>query len=249
MTLVEIKSLEKSFGRLKVLRGIDLTIRKGSLTAIVGPNASGKTTIIKSILGLVIPDRGEILVDAQPVKRNWNYRQFIGYMPQIARFPENLTVSEMIKMLKDIRSTNGNAEALLDMFDLRPALMQSLRNLSGGTRQKVNALLSLMFNSPLLIMDEPTSGLDPVSLIKLKEHIVKEREKGKTILLTTHIMGLVEELADEIVFLLDGKIYFKGTVQHLLSMYREERMERAIARMMETSNHQSSGINSQSPDV
>ncbi|HXH17976.1 MAG TPA: ABC transporter ATP-binding protein [Chitinophagales bacterium] len=231
--MVEIKFLEKSFGRLKVLRGVDLIIRKGSLTAILGPNASGKTTIIKSILGLVIPDKGEIIVDGIPVRRNWNYRNTIGYMPQIARFPENLTIRELISMLKDIRGSNGSADGLLDLFELQPALNQSLRNLSGGTRQKVNAVMALMFDAPLLIMDEPTSGLDPVSLIKLKEYIVKERENGKTILLTTHIMGLVEELADEIVFLLEGKIYFQGSVQQLLSRYREERVERAIAKMME----------------
>jgi len=233
--MVEIKSLEKSFGKLKVLRGIDLSIRKGSLTAILGPNASGKTTIIKSILGLVIPDKGEIFVDGNSVLGNWTYRNSIGYMPQIARFPDNLTIREVINMLKDIRGSNGSADALLEMFELQAALKQSLRNLSGGTRQKVNAVLALMFDAPLLIMDEPTSGLDPVSLIKLKEYIVKEREKGKTILLTTHIMGLVEELADEIVFLLEGKIYFKGSVQQLLNSYHEERVERAIAKMMEQS--------------
>jgi len=237
--MVEIKSLEKSFGKLKVLRGVDLYIRRGSLTAILGPNASGKTTIIKSILGLVIPDKGEILVDGNPVKGNWNYRNAIGYMPQIARFPENLTIRELISMLKDIRDSNGSADDLLRMFELQPAMKQSLRNLSGGTRQKVNAVMALMFNAPLLIMDEPTSGLDPVSLIKLKEHIVKERENGKTILLTTHIMGLVEELADEIVFLLEGKIYFRGSLRQLRDSYHEERVERAIAKMMETSNNSS----------
>lgn len=238
--MVEIKSLEKSFGKLKVLRGVDLSIRKGSLTAILGPNASGKTTIIKSILGLVIPDSGEIFVDGNSVRGNWDYRNSIGYMPQIARFPENLTITEVISMLKDIRGNNGSADSLLNLFELQPALKQSLRNLSGGTRQKVNAVMALMFDAPLLILDEPTSGLDPVSLIKLKELIVKERENGKTILLTTHIMGLVEELADEIVFLLEGKIYFKGSVRQLLDTYREEKVDRAIAKMMEMSNHSSS---------
>lgn len=235
--MIEIKGLEKSFGKLKVLRGVDLNIRRGSLSAILGPNASGKTTIIKSILGLVIPNAGEIFVDGKPVLRNWDYRDRIGYMPQIARFPDNLSPRELISMLTDIRGANNHLEeSLVERFALQPALNQSLRNLSGGTRQKVNAVLSLMFDSPLLIMDEPTSGLDPVSLIKLKELIVAEREKGKTILLTTHIMGLVEELADEIVFLLEGKIYFQGSVEQLRNTYKEERVERAIAKMMEGAN-------------
>jgi len=237
--MIQIKALEKSFGKLKVLRGVDLNIRRGSLSAILGPNASGKTTIIKSILGLVIPDAGEIIVDGKPVSGNWDYRNAIGYMPQIAKFPDNLSPRELISMLTDIRgATNHLEESLVERFALRPALNQSLRNFQGGTRQKVNAVLSLMFDSPLLIMDEPTSGLDPVSLIKLKELIVAEREKGKTILLTTHIMGLVEELADEIVFLLEGKIYFQGSVEQLRNTYKEERVERAIAKMMETANNQ-----------
>jgi len=242
--MVEIKNLEKSFGKLKVLRGVDLSIRKGSLTAILGPNASGKTTIIKSILGLVIPDSGEIFVDGKPVRGNWDYRNSIGYMPQIARFPENLAISEVISMLKDIRGSHGSADSLLSLFELQPALKQALRNLSGGTRQKVNAVLALMFDAPLLIMDEPTSGLDPVSLIKLKELISAEREKGKTILLTTHIMGLVEELADEIVFLLEGKIYFQGSIQQLRDSYQEERVERAIAKMMSGSKSNNQNLTS-----
>lgn len=236
--MIEIKRLEKSFGKLNVLRGVDLKIKRGSLSAILGPNASGKTTIIKSILGLVIPDAGEIFVDGKQVRGNWDYRNAIGYMPQIARFPDNLSPRELIAMLKDIRGAGDHTEhVLIERFGLQQALGQSLRNLSGGTRQKVNAVLSLMFDSPLLIMDEPTSGLDPVSLIKLKELIIAEREKGKTILLTTHIMGLVEELADEIVFLLEGKIYFQGSVEQLRNTYHEERVERAIAKMMEGASH------------
>ena len=230
--MVEIKSLEKSYGKLKALRGVDLSISKGRLTAILGPNASGKTTIIKSILGLVIPDSGKIFVHGNPVRGNWSYRNSITYMPQIARFPENLTITEVVNMLKDIRGSNDSADVLLDMFELQPAIKQPLRNLSGGTRQKVNAVLALMFDAPLLIMDEPTSGLDPVSLIKLKELIVKERAKGRTILMTTHITGLVEELADEIVFLLEGKIYFKGGLRQLRESNNEESVERAIAKMM-----------------
>ena len=232
--MVEINQLEKSFGRLKVLRGVDLKIKHGSVSAILGPNASGKTTIIKSILGMVIPDAGDISVDGKSVANNWSYREMIGYMPQIARFPENLTARELLDMVKDIRGSSSTSEdELIQLFGLEAALGQSLRNLSGGTRQKVNAVIALMFDAPLLIMDEPTSGLDPVSLIKLKDLIVTEKKKGKTILLTTHIMGLVEELADEIIFLLEGRIYFQGTLDELRNNYQEQQVERAIAKMLE----------------
>ncbi|GIV33368.1 MAG: hypothetical protein KatS3mg031_0903 [Chitinophagales bacterium] len=232
--MVEIIGLEKSYGTLKVLRGVTFTLRPGILTAILGPNASGKTTLIKSMLGMVMPDAGEIKFNGTSVKRNWSYRRNIGYMPQIARFPENLTVQELMDMIKDIRGMNGSMESnLLQTFGLQNVLPQKLRNLSGGTRQKVNAVLALMFDAPMLILDEPTSGLDPVSLIHLKELISAERKKGKTILLTTHIMGLVEELAEEIVFLLEGKIYFQGSVTRLLDDYQEQRVERAIAKIIQ----------------
>ena len=237
--MVEIKGLYKSFGKLEVLKGVDLHLKGGKISAVLGPNASGKTTIIKSILGLVIPDKGEIIINGQNIKGKWDYRQEIGYMPQIARFPDNLSVTELISMVQDLRGTNGNGHHdLIDTFQLEPYLEKSLRNLSGGTRQKVNAVIALMFDTPMLIFDEPTTGLDPVSLIRMKDLIDQEKEKGRTILLTTHIMPLVEELADEIIFLLEGKIYFQGTIEELRSKYNEQNLERAIAKLIGGNGHE-----------
>ena len=105
-------------------------------------------------------------------------------------------------------------------------------NLSGGTKQKVNIVLTFMFDSDLIILDEPTNGLDPIALIHLKELIQKEKTKGKTILITTHIMSFVNEVADEIVFLLDGKIYFKGTVDELKKQTNNDNLEHAIANLI-----------------
>lgn len=237
--MIEIKGLRKSFGKLQALGAIDLSIKGGSITAILGPNASGKTTLLKSILGLAIPDAGEINVDG--VSDNYNYRSKIGYLPQIARFPENLRGNELIALLKDVRGSSSQMEgALIEKFGLQPSLEKPLRTLSGGTRQKISILLAFLFDAPVLILDEPANGLDPVSLIRLKELIAAEKAKGKTILLTTHSMGLVEELADEIVFLLEGKIHFKGSLELLKQTYREEHAEYAIAKMMDAVNQQHS---------
>lgn len=234
--MVEIQDLYKSFGKLEVLKGINLRISRGKICAVLGPNASGKTTIIKAILGLVIPDKGSITVNGQNVRRDCKYRKDIGYMPQIARFPENLTVEELVEMVRNLRGSKGDAHQLMQTFQLEPYKNKSLRNLSGGTRQKVNAVIALMFDTPLLIFDEPTTGLDPVSLIRMKDWIRAERAREKTILLTTHIMPLVEELADEIVFLLEGKIYFQGSIESLREKYDETNVERAIAKMVEGDN-------------
>src|SRR5690606_32802704 len=209
--MIVIDNLHKKFGKNEVLKGIDLKISTGGIFAVLGPNGSGKTTLIKSILGMVIPDSGSISLNGNSIKRDWKYRNNIDYLPQIANFPSNLTVNELIKMIKDLRSDKvADDERLIELFKLQPFLDKKLGNLSGGTKQKVNLVLTFMFDSPLVILDEPTTGLDPISHLRLKKLITAEKEKGKTILITSHIMGFVEEIADEIVFLLEGKIYFRG---------------------------------------
>jgi Cu-processing system ATP-binding protein len=232
--MIEIRHLHKSYGKLEVLQGIDLHFeQKGRIAAILGPNGSGKTTLIKSILGMVLPDRGEISIDGQAIRGQWAYREHISYLPQIARFPENLSVRELIAMIKDLRGGQADDMRLIQLFGLEPHLHKRLGNLSGGTKQKVNIVLAFMYDCPTVILDEPTSGLDPVAMIHLRELLNEARAQGKTILLSTHIMSFVEEMADEVVFLLEGKIRFRGSLQTLKEQYREENVERAIARILQ----------------
>lgn len=234
--MINIKNLHKKFGKLTVLDGLDLNINseesRGGIFAILGPNGSGKTTLIKCLLGMVIPNKGEILIDNKTVLKKWDYRNNLNYLPQIANFPSNLSVIELIKMVKNLRPKIANEQELIDLFGLNEFLDKKLGNLSGGTKQKVNIVLTFMFDSELIILDEPTTGLDPIALIRLKELIRQEKEKGKTILITTHIMSFVDEMADEIVFLLDGKIYFKGSVGKLKQETNQTNLEHAIATLM-----------------
>lgn len=230
--MIEFKNLHKRFGKLIVLDGLDLQISKGGIFAILGPNGSGKTTLIKCLLGMVIPNKGEIIFDKKSVLRQWAYRNNLNYLPQIANFPPNLTVIELINMVKNLRPKTSNSEDLIELFGLKSFLDKKLGNLSGGTKQKVNIVLAFMFESDLIVLDEPTNGLDPIALIHLKKIIQKEKEKGKTILITTHIMSFVDEVADEIVFLLDGKIYFKGTIDALKKQTNNHNLEHAIANLI-----------------
>jgi len=234
--MVSIQNLHKKFGKNEVLSGVDLNINKGGIFAVLGPNGSGKTTLIKCVLGMVIPDKGNIDVLGENIKKGSNYRHKIDYLPQIANFPSNLRVKELIKMIKDLRGNTTIDEQLIDLFKLTPFLDKKLGNLSGGTKQKVNIVLTFMFDSPLVILDEPTSGLDPISLIRLKDLIQAEKAKGKTILITSHIMSFVEEVSDEIVFLLEGKIYFKGSISELKTKTEQPDFEHAIASIL-TKNH------------
>ncbi len=230
--MIKIKNLHKKFGKLTVLDGLDLDIEKGGIFAILGPNGSGKTTLIKCLLGMVVPNKGEISFQGNNILKEWNYRNNLNYLPQIANFPANLSVIELIKMVKNLRPKQANEQELIDLFGLQPFLKKKLGNLSGGTKQKVNLVLTFMFDSDLIILDEPTTGLDPIALIYLKDLIKKERDKGKTVLITTHIMSVVEELADEIVFLLDGKIYFKGSITKLQEQTNQTNLEHAIANLI-----------------
>ncbi|WP_343487244.1 ABC transporter ATP-binding protein [Allomuricauda sp. d1] len=234
--MIQIKNLHKKFGKNEVLRDLDLTIEPGGIIAVLGPNGSGKTTLIKSILGMVIPNEGDILINGKSIKREWKYRQQIEYLPQIANFPNNLKVKELIRMIKDLRQRESNEMHLIALFGLEPFLDKKLSTLSGGTKQKVNLVLTLMFDSPLIILDEPTTGLDPVALIHLKEHLQREKDNGKTLLVTSHIMQFVEEVADEIIYLLEGKIYFQGSPEKLKNQTRQTNVEHAIAAIAETTH-------------
>ncbi len=230
--MIEFKNIHKKFGKLVVLDGLNLSIKKGGVFAILGPNGSGKTTLIKSLLGMVIPNKGDILFQDKSVLKKWDYRNKLNYLPQIANFPPNLSVIELIKMVKNLRPKTSNEQDLITLFGLEPFLKKKLGTLSGGTKQKVNLVLTFMFDSELIILDEPTTGLDPIALIHLKELIKKEKEKGKTILITTHIMSFVDEMAGEIVFLLDGKIYFKGSIDALKKQTNNDNLEHAIANLI-----------------
>jgi Cu-processing system ATP-binding protein len=234
--MVTIENLHKKFGKNTVLSGVNLNINEGGIFAILGPNGSGKTTLIKAILGMVIPNQGDISVLGENIKKKSDYRHKIDYLPQIANFPSNLRVKELIKMIKDLRKPTNEDQSLIQLFKLEPFLDKKLGTLSGGTKQKVNLVLTFMFDSPLVILDEPTTGLDPIALIRLKDLIQAEKVKGKTILITSHIMSFVEEVSDEIVFILEGKIYFKGSIQKLKTKTNQPDFEHAIASIL-TDNH------------
>ena len=231
--MIQLKNIEKRFGKYHVLKNISIEVKPGKITAIVGPNGSGKTTIIKSILGLVRPDNGDILINDKSVLGEFLYRKSIGYMPQIASFPENLTVQEVIKMISDLRNEPIDIESkLIEVLNLVPEMNKQIRTLSGGNKQKLSAYIALIFNPSIIILDEPTAGLDPVASSNLKQRIIEERSKGKTIILTSHIMSEIEELADNILFLIDGRIVFDGEVKDLIISSGQNKLEKAIANMM-----------------
>ena len=225
--------LSKRFGALEVLRGIEAVIPRGRITGLVGPNAAGKTTFIKCVLGLVRPDGGQLQVLGQSVNGDERYRHGIGYMPQQARFPDNLTGREVLAMIRDLRGPGPAQDTtLLDRFQLNAQLDKPFRTLSGGTRQKLSAAIALLFRPDLLVLDEPTAGLDPVASGIFKEQLRAARDRGVSVLLASHTLAELEEVADDIILLLDGQVRFHGTLAQLSRLTGSSRLERAVAALM-----------------
>jgi Cu-processing system ATP-binding protein len=230
---IEITGLTKSFGRSRVLCGLDAVVAPGRITALVGPNAAGKSTLLKSVLGLVRPDAGSIRVGGTLVTSDPSYRRTIGYMPQRAAFPDNLTGEEAIALLRRVRGPDAAIDfELIDRFGLGAELRKRVHALSGGTQQKLNAVAAYLFRPALVILDEPSAGLDPVANGILKQKILDSTAAGATHLITSHVLSEIEELADDVLFVIDGRVRYAGSLEGLRSSTGERRLERAVGSLM-----------------
>ena len=237
--MIIIENCTKKFGKHEVLQNINLSFHKGECVALIGPNGCGKTTLIKSILGMVIPDSGSIKFDNKSIYGDYLYRSSIGYMPQIGRYPDNMTIGQIIEMIKKIRnSEQALDEDLINAFELEKMFLKQMRTLSGGTTQKVSAALAFLFNPEVLILDEPTAGLDPLASEILKEKIIREKEKGKLILITSHLLSELDDLVTEIIFMQDGKVHFHKKVADLKSETNESKISKSIAKILKNKGNE-----------
>jgi len=233
--MIIASNVSKQFGKLKALNNVSVTCNKGECIALIGPNGSGKTTLIKSILGMVIPDNGFITFNGKNILHDWLYREFIGYMPQAGRYPENMTIGQVLDMMKDIRKKANSTqldEELVNAFRLPGLLNKRMRTLSGGTRQKVSAALAFLFNPDVLILDEPTAGLDPLASEILKEKIIKQKQLGKLVLITSHILSDLDDLVTQIIYMQDGNLVFHKSIENLREDTGEHKLAKAIANLM-----------------
>jgi Cu-processing system ATP-binding protein len=232
--MIEIKHIQKKFGRLIALNDVNLSFEAGETIALIGPNGSGKTTLIKTILGLVIPDSGDVLFKGKSVLGEWNYRERIGYMPQIGRYPDNMRIGQIIDMMVDLRKNhvNGIDDELLNDLGVSKLLDKPMRTLSGGTRQKVSACLAFMFQPDVLILDEPTAGLDPLSSEILKAKMLKGKEAGKLILITSHILSDLDDLVTEVVYMQEGLVRYHEALDVLQHQTGEQKLNKVIAALM-----------------
>lgn len=232
--MIVVQNITKQFGKLKALDDVSVQCNSGECVLLIGPNGSGKTTLIKSILGMMIPNSGTIFFNKKDIATDWTYRAKIGYMPQIGRYPDNMTIGHVLEMMKDIRGNQLDKldEDLIDAFKLKGLLNKRMRTLSGGTTQKVSAALAFLFNPDVLILDEPTAGLDPIATEILKEKIHLEKQKGKLIMITSHVLSDLDDLVTEVIYMQEGKLGFHRSMQELRKETGEEKLSKAIAHIM-----------------
>ncbi|HNP94225.1 MAG TPA: ABC transporter ATP-binding protein [Cyclobacteriaceae bacterium] len=231
--MISVTDLRKKFGALEVLKKIHVDFTSGNTYALIGPNGSGKTTLIKCILGMVVPDNGSIAVNGESIFGHWHYREAIGYMPQIGRYPDNMTIGQLFSMIMDLRKeSTAIDQELVSAFGLDKILDKRMHTLSGGTRQKVSAALAFMFDPEIMILDEPTAGLDPIAVEIIKDKIVREMDKGKLFIITSHIMSDLDELSSHVVYLDNGKLIYSDTISALKDITGEIKLGKAIATVM-----------------
>lgn len=235
--MIEIKELSKNFGRFRALSNINLHCKSSESIALIGPNGCGKTTLIKSILSMVIPDMGSIIFDGYSIENNNKYRENIGYMPQIGRYPDNMNIGQVLETIQQLRgSTNASDLDLYEAYQINNILHKRMSTLSGGTRQKVSAIIAFMFDPKVLILDEPTAGLDPLASEILKEKIITETQKGKLILITSHLLNELDEIISEVIFMHEGIIKLHEKKEFLKQKTSEQTLSKAVSQLLKEAN-------------
>lgn len=236
--MIHIQHLSKSFGKLNVLKAIDLNLEGGQCIALLGPNGSGKTTLIKTILGMVVPSDGQITFEGKDILHQWEYRKQIGYMPQTGQYPEYMTIGQVLDMMKDIRKMS-ESELDLDLYhayDLGAILDKRMGTLSGGTRQKVSACLAFMFCPKALILDEPIAGLDPLATELLKAKIQAVIRQDKLIIISSHVLSDLDDMVSQIIYMQEGELIFHKSLTQLKVDTGTDKLSKAIATVMALDN-------------
>lgn len=234
MARVTFENVGKKYGKLWALREFNARFEPGETVSVIGPNGSGKTTMIKCLLGLVHATTGTIMVNGERVGSDPEYRHHVGHMPQISRFPNELKIGQLIDLMDDIRGSNkGRSEgALVKELGVDGMMDKRLGTLSGGQRQKVSAVLAFRYSPSVLVLDEPTAGLDPLSSQIVLQAVRDIKREGCTVLITSHLMEEVEALADRIAYLQDGTLRFLLPPEDVLEATGQSRLSKAIPAML-----------------
>lgn len=212
--VLAVRDVVKTFGPVRAVDGVSFTVRRGTITGLLGRNGAGKTTAIRMITGIFLPDSGTI----EWVDGGAGSRDRIGYLPEERGLYRQMRVFEHLIFLAEIKGLRGKgvgrlADGWLERFELTDKRNSKVEELSKGNQQKVQLIGTLLHDPALIILDEPQSGLDPVNMVLVRTLLRELREQGKTILLSTHMMGEAERMADEIVLVHRGKVVLDGSLE------------------------------------
>jgi ABC-2 type transport system ATP-binding protein len=219
---LQIRGLVKSYGTVRAVRGIDLSVRAGEVFGFVGPNGAGKSTTIRCILDLLRPTAGQIRVfGGDPRVDGPRIRERVAYVPGELRLPERLTGRQFLRSIGRLRARfeTGRIDELAERFTLD--LDRPIRQLSSGNRRKVSVLGAFLADADLLILDEPTGGLDPLMQHEFLQLVRERRAAGATVFLSSHILSEVQSIADRMAVLRAGSIVAAGTVNEVRGLARQ----------------------------
>lgn len=220
MPVLSVRDIVKTFGPVRAVDGISFTVRRGTITGLLGRNGAGKTTTIRMITGIFLPDSGAI--EWEPADRDPKDR--IGYLPEERGLYRQMKLVEELVFLAEIKGRTGprvrrDIDRWLERFELTDKRNAKVEELSKGNQQKVQLIGTLLHDPELIILDEPQSGLDPVNMVLVRNLLRDLKEEGRTILLSTHMMGEAERLADEIILVHQGKVVLDGTLDSVKSSF------------------------------
>lgn len=226
-TVLRIENLRKSFKtgfipkRKKILKGLSLEVQGGEIFGYLGPNGAGKTTTIKCILGLIFPDAGRIEIFGHS-NLSLKAKEKIGFLPENPYFYDYLTATEFLRFYSDItlvkrEDRQSQIDRLLDMVGLKQATDLQLRKFSRGMLQRIGLAQALINDPSLVLLDEPLGGLDPLGRKEMRDVIVRLKEEGKTVFLSSHILQDIEMICDRVAILVEGEIINQGPLQDLIS--------------------------------
>jgi len=222
--VLRVECLTKRYGSATVLSDVGFSLAPGTITAILGPNGAGKTTTLKCILG-VTDFEGKVEVDGYSSRRQGKKaRSRIGYLPQTPAFNEGDTCRQALQFLAELRGSDvSRVEPLLKRVDLEEQTDVAVSHLSGGMKQRLALAAALLSDPPLLLLDEPTANLDATSREQLHDLVAQLRVEGRTIVISTHFVDNLGDLADNVLVLRGGRLVYKGTVEDLASLAPSKR--------------------------
>ncbi|WP_414838036.1 ABC transporter ATP-binding protein [Candidatus Nanosalina sp. VS9-1] len=216
--IIELEGVEKSYGDFEVLKGIDFSVEEGEIFGILGPNGVGKTTLFQTVLGLLRQDSGTVKIKGTEHTQSKEIKEKIGYLPSDISFYEGMSARENLEFFTELAGTDPDLDDLLDLVGLEDDADRSVGDFSTGMKKRLGIAQSMIKDPEIIIYDEPTTGLDPQGKKAFKDLVKKiNRERGKTIIISSHITTEIDTLCDRFAILSDGKVEACGTRHELSS--------------------------------